>query len=369
MGLYRNQSNTNNCLFKMAYHDFEKLSSVPIAEVCNKLDIQIVRGKQALCFMHDDHKPSMAIYNDTNSWYCFTCGKGGGVIDLVAQYLKKDRDEACNWLEVEFNMKPKPFYWKWEKRAKPISTTKQEETRITVESELLEWVIDHTTLTEKALRFLDSERKIKSEIYQRLNIRALDDADVLIRKLLQTFGKERLITNHLVTEGRYGYYLTWDCPCLLFPYYDETRKLVNIQSRYLEEITGDYPQRFRFIKDSKTYLFNAQLLPQLKRQTPLLVTEGVTDCLAALSAGVNAVAVPGASAFKQRYVDLLKDFTLFICPDKDKPGYKLLSDMKNKMSQRCCEVRELCLDDGSKDIGEYYAKHERLGFGKRYSKH
>ena len=286
------------------------------------------------------------------------------MIDLVAKYLKKDRDEACNWLEVEYNMKPRPYGWKWEKRAKPISTPKQEEFKITVESELLEWVIDHTTLTEKAHRFLDGERKIKPEVYQQLNIRSLDSADVLMHQMLHTFGKERLMANHLIGEHCYGYYLTWDSPCLLFPYYDETGKLVNIQSRYLNEITGNYPQRFRFIKDSKTYLFNAQLLPQLERQARLLVTEGVTDCLATLSAGINAVAVPGASAFKQRYVDLLKDFTLFICPDKDKPGYKLLADMKNKMSQRCCEVRELCLDDGSKDIGEYYAKHEGLRFGK-----
>ena len=347
----------------MAYHNYEKLSSIPIAEVCHKLDIQVVRGKRARCFMHDDHKPSMAIYKDTNSWYCFTCGVGGGVIDLVAKYLKKDRDEACNWLEVEYNMKPKPYGWKWEKRAKPGSIPKQEESKIIVESELLEWVIDHTTLTEKAHRFLGDERKIKPEVYQRLNIRALDNANVFMRQLLQTFGKGRLMANHLITEGRYGYHLTWDCPCLLFPYYDETGKLVNIQSRYLNEITGDYPQRFRFIKDSETYLFNAQLLSQLERQTPLLVTEGVTDCLAALSAGVKAVAVPGASAFKLKYVDLLKDFTLFICPDKDKSGYNLLLDMKNKMSQKCCEVRELCLADGSKDIGEYYSKHEELRFG------
>ena len=314
--------------------------------------------------MHDDHKPSMAVYDKTNSWYCFTCGKGGGVIDLVAQYFNKDRSEACEWLEVEYNIKPKPSHWKWEKRAKPILTTRKEDTRITVESELLEWVIDHTTLTEKAHLFLDGERKIKPEVYRQLNIRALDNANGLISQLLQMFGRERLIANHLISEGSYGYYLTWDCPCLLFPYYDESGKLVNIQSRYLNEITGRYPQRFCFIKDSKTYLFNAQLLPKLERQTPILVTEGVTDCLAALSAGINAVAVPGASAFKQQYVDLLKNFTLFICPDNDKPGYKLLVDMKNKMSQRCCEVRELCLDDGSKDIGDYYAEHERLVFSK-----
>ena len=348
----------------MAYHDFEQLNRIPISNVCNKLDIQIVRGKQALCFMHDDHKPSMAIYMDTNSWYCFTCGKGGGVIDLVAQYFKEDKDEACNWLEVEFDIKPKPSHWKWEKRKPTIVTKKEDAVSVDVENELLEWIIGHTSLTEKAYRFLNDERKIKPDIYQHLNIRAIDNENSLIQRLVQTFGVDRLLKNHIIENGYYGYKLTWNAPCLLFPYYDEKGNLVNIQSRYLNVINGDYPPRFRFIKNSKTYMFNAQILPQLERQTPVLVTEGVTDCLAALSAGINAVAVPGASAFKQRYVDLLKDFTLFICPDKDKPGNNLLMDIKGKMRQKCCEVRELCLDDGSKDIGEYYAKHEKLGFGK-----
>ena len=100
----------------MAIHDFDKLKEISVSDVLEKLDIQVVRGRKALCFMHDDHKPSLTIYKDSNSWFCYTCNKGGNVIDLVEEYFHYDTDKACKWLEVEFNIAPKPVGWKWSKK-------------------------------------------------------------------------------------------------------------------------------------------------------------------------------------------------------------------------------------------------------------
>lgn len=347
----------------MAIHDFDKLKEISVSDVLEKLDIQVIRGRKALCFMHDDHKPSLTIYKDSNSWFCYTCNKGGNVIDLVEEYFHYDTDKACKWLEVEFNIAPKPVGWKWSKKERITTSKNIDAGKIDVDSEILEWVIQNTALTEKAHRFLDGERKIKKEIYESLSIRALDNAADFTQRLLGAFGAKRLLANHILDEGKYGYRLTWDVPCLLFPFYDITGKLVNIQSRFLDPITGDYPPRFRFVRESKTSMFNAPLLKNLPEGAALLVTEGVTDTLAALTFGINAVAVPGASAFKDEYVDLLCDYTIFMCPDKDPAGKGLLKDMKEKMNRRLAVVRELTLADGSKDIGAYYAKHEEIRFG------
>lgn len=346
----------------MAYHDFEKIDAIPIADVCKKLDIAIVRGRRAKCFMHEDHHPSLTIYNNTNSWFCYTCNKGGSVIDLVKEYFKYDTEKACKWLEVEFNISPKPANWKWKKVNRKKIQTDKDAGKIDVDSEILEWVIANTTLTPLSLKFLVEERKIKKEVYEKLNIRSLDDTSI-IDSLITRFGVKRLLDNHILSEGKYGYRLTWNTPCLLFPYYDKTGKLVNIQSRYLKPISGKYPPRFRFIKDSKTSLYNASVLNELAYGDALLVTEGVTDALAAMSCGIKTVAVAGVSAFKEEYVDMLCDYTVFICPDNDKPGKTMLKDIKDKMRARLGVVKELQLADGSKDIGEYYAAHEKLRFG------
>lgn len=347
----------------MTYHDFDKLKEIKILDVLKKLGIEVRKGRKALCFMHDDHQPSLYIYKDDNSWYCYTCGKGGGVIDLVKEYFDYDTDKACKWLEVEFDIVPKPRDWTWgQKKQKPIPD-KEESDKIEVESEILEWIISNTIISNQARRFLEDERKIKRDIYENLNVKSIDNVPELIKKLKAKFGLERLANNNILLNGKREYSLTWDAPCLLFPFYNVEGKLVNIQSRYIGKSQDGYPPRFRFIKDTKTSIFNARRLSELDRFAPVLVTEGVTDCLAALSGGLNAIAIPGAAAFKNEYIDILKEFTLFICPDRDEAGSRLLKDMKEKMKTVYCNVRELKLDDDSKDIGEYYAKHERLRFG------
>ena len=347
----------------MAKHDFEKINSIQITDVCKKLNIALVRERRALCFLHEDHHPSLTIYKDTNSWFCYTCNKGGGVIDLVKEYFKYDTEKACKWLEVEFNIAPKPVNWKWKKVKRKRTQTDKDAGKIDVDSEILEWIIANTTLTPQALKFLEEERKIKKEVSERMNVRALDNAAEMTQRLLSQFGAKRLLDNHIISVGKYGYNLTWNAPCLLFPFYDQAGKLVNIQSRYLKPVSGKYPSRFRFIKDSKTSLYNASVLNDLPESSAVLLTEGITDALAALSCGINTVAVAGVSAFKDEYVDMLCDYTVFICPDNDKPGKNLLKDIKDKMKTRLGVVKELQLADGSKDIGEFYAAHEELRFG------
>lgn len=39
--------------------------------------------KQVPCFYHDDAKPSMTLYLDTNTFFCFTCRKWGGPYDII----------------------------------------------------------------------------------------------------------------------------------------------------------------------------------------------------------------------------------------------------------------------------------------------
>jgi DNA primase len=347
----------------MAKHDFEKINSIQITDVCKKLNITLVRGRRALCFMHEDHHPSLTIYKDTNSWFCYTCNKGGGVIDLVREYFKYDTEKACKWLEVEFNIAPKPANWKWKKVNRKKTQADKDAGKIDVDGEILEWIIANTTLTPLALKFLEDERKIKKEVYERMNIRALDNVAEMTQRLLNQFGAKRLLDNHIISVGKYGYNLTWNAPCLLFPFYDQTGKLVNIQSRYLKPVSGKYPPRFRFIKDSKTYLYNASVLNDLPECSAVLLTEGVTDALAAMSCDIKTVAVAGVSAFKDEYVDMLCDYTVFICPDNDKPGKKMLKEVQEKIGKRLGVVKELQLKDGSKDIGAYYAAHEELRFG------
>lgn len=53
--------------------------------------------------------------------------------------------------------------------------------------------------------------------------------------------------------------------------------------------------RFQFISSQKTRLFNLPVLNTMKFGEDLYISEGITDCLALLSAGKKAVAIPSAT--------------------------------------------------------------------------
>ena len=48
------------------------------------------------CPFHNEKTPSLRIYTDTNTFYCFGCGMGGDVISFVAHLFKMTiLDLAC----------------------------------------------------------------------------------------------------------------------------------------------------------------------------------------------------------------------------------------------------------------------------------
>ncbi len=58
------------------------------------------RGKNlvGLCPFHNEKTPSFHIYPGNNSYYCFGCGKGGGVINFIMDIERLDFLEAVKWL-------------------------------------------------------------------------------------------------------------------------------------------------------------------------------------------------------------------------------------------------------------------------------
>ncbi len=59
---------------------------VPILRIAEQSLAKIKRVGRchvAICPFHEDHTPSLTFYEDTNSFYCFGCAKGGDVIRFV----------------------------------------------------------------------------------------------------------------------------------------------------------------------------------------------------------------------------------------------------------------------------------------------
>jgi DNA primase len=60
------------------------MNNLNILDVCAEFGIEVGPHNKALCPLHEDKRPSMQIYPDTNSFYCWVCQKGGDAVRLKA---------------------------------------------------------------------------------------------------------------------------------------------------------------------------------------------------------------------------------------------------------------------------------------------
>jgi len=64
--------------------ELEQLRNIPITDILGLRNTG--RRRNVVCPWHGDTNPSMVIYPDTNSYYCFGCSRSGqGAIDFVLE--------------------------------------------------------------------------------------------------------------------------------------------------------------------------------------------------------------------------------------------------------------------------------------------
>lgn len=332
-----------------------RLRSLSCEDVAEKLNLTVKRHR-TLCFIHDDHHPSLAFLGkNRNTWFCFVCNKGGNAIDLVREYEKCNFTEACSWLCNEYaipisNEIPKYKLLKIVTTKRPISKDKQK----LFAKEVAQFLIDNSELTATARHFLFGERKLSLNIINELNIVSLDNGCSILNKLVEHFDNQTLINSGLVSNVNGKLYLRLFTPCLLFPYYNQQRELVGVQSRYLGA-NEDAP-RFQFISSQKTRLFNLPILNTLKNDDELYISEGITDCLALLSFGKKAVAIPSATILPQMDLMSLSNYKLRMVPDCDEAGERAFISLQRFFIDRFSFLEAVRLPSGIKDYSDYYKK-------------
>lgn len=65
------------------YHDKDKAKAYPIEQLMTKYGLENRHGQIHCPFHGDDRSPSLKLYYNTNTWFCFGCNNGGDVIDFV----------------------------------------------------------------------------------------------------------------------------------------------------------------------------------------------------------------------------------------------------------------------------------------------
>ena len=305
------------------------LRDLPIEGVAERMGMEVSRHK-ALCPFHDDHHASLSFNVRKNTYRCFVCGEHGGTIDLVMKYLHKNFREACSWLgggEVSSFMVQGSMF-KSSRDSFQDSGFKFQEKPF--DASRYERYFQRPYLSPEAKRFLFEERKLDP----------------------------RVVAWCRLTSWRDRQGVNW----LQIPYYDREGRLVGIQNRNLDssskiQVSGLAP-RFRFPQGSECGIYNLPVLNRLHEGEPLYITEGASDCWAALSAGHKAIAIPSATLLKPKDVRLLETLNrelgtpFHMAPDRDEPGERLFLQLQKVLPN--LEHHQLPL--GCKDYSDYYVK-------------
>ena len=312
--------------------DIDKLKAIPIVEVAERLGIK-VSGHKARCVFHSpDRHPSLRFYENKGSAHCFTCGKHiSNTIDLVMQVMNCSFVKACQWLSdghATYSCD----------NANVSAGQSRETTAATVDLTHLERLIENPRLNSEARRFLFEERKISQEVAARMRLGSLS-RDVPM------------------SGDIHG--IWFNSPALLIPYFSTDGQLVNLQARYLG---SEKKPRFQFPKGARSIIFNAPQLAKLSPGDHLHIAEGVSDCLAMLSAGYKAIAIPSATLLTFNDRQMIGEaaarvegrLELDVWPDNDRAGSELANQLALLATDIGATLHHHKLPEGCKDFGDYW---------------
>lgn len=266
-----------------------------------------------LCQFHSDRDPSLAIYKETQSFYCFGCGKGGDVFNFVM--LK----ENMNFLEALYYLAKKkgierPEFNKEQKR-KYIQMQQIKD----LKGKLLDTLVDIFQNNDKSIvwKYL-KKRGIKEVIIEKYKIGYSNySLEEIKNKLIEKgFSKIQLNISQFFKDNRFYE------NSLIIPI-RQNGKIITLLNRTLNKRQPKY----LYLSNLSRGIFN---LDEASCYKEIIITESVIDALTLIGNGfINIIALNGCKASDNQIEDLkkLKDKQYYICFDndldkEDNPGFK-----------------------------------------------
>ena len=138
----------------MNKEQLQRLRSLPVEAVAERLGLRVVRHK-SLCQFHDDHHASLSYSPSRNTFRCFVCDARGGTIDLVMRHLNMSFPNACRWLANGTNIildTYRPRTPTADRPARPFDAARYAR------------LFEHPWLSDEARTFLFTERRLNPRV-------------------------------------------------------------------------------------------------------------------------------------------------------------------------------------------------------------
>ena len=272
-----------------------------------------------LCPFHNEKTGSFSVSESKQLYYCFGCGKGGGVINFIMEIENLSYPDAVRLLADRAGMVvPEESGDEAPKRRKRLLELNKDAARFF-----------HSMLSapEGALAAeYAAKRQLTPKTIRNFGLGAAPDSwDALIRAMTEKgYTKRELLDAGLVSSGKNGRIYDKFRNRLMFPVIDVRGDVIAFGGRSLDGSEPKYlnsPETAIFSKRRSLYGIN--LAKNTKRGSILLV-EGNIDVVTLHQAGIdNAVATMGTSLTTEQ-TRLISRYAkeIIICYDNDPAGLK-----------------------------------------------
>lgn len=383
----------------------QRLRSLPVEAVAERLGLRVVRHK-SLCPFHDDHHASLSYSPSRNTFRCFVCDARGGTIDLVMRHLNMSFPDACRWLANGTNIildTYRPRTPTADRPARPFDAARYAR------------LFEHPWLSDEARTFLFTERRLNPRVVSWCRLTSWTDRQgthwlqtpyfdasgqlIGLQNRNLDYGKQKGDEGEETgadnkqgqgVEGEQGQAVEGKQGQAIEGKQgqgSENKQGQGSEDKQGQAVKGDGKQgqgsegkqgqgsesreapRFRFPYGSRCTVYNLPVTAMLRPGEPLFITEGCSDCWAMLSAGHKAIAIPSATLLSQADKALLRDLaqrlgtSFHMFPDRDAPGERLFMQLREVLPG----VQHHQLPVDCKDFAEYYvsalAKNKLGGYG------
>lgn len=299
---------------------FEAAKTVNIVDIYNKLASKPAKktpkGGVGLCPFHDDHKPSLALYTDNNTFKCFTgsCGQHGSAIDLVMKMLGVDNKSAAEWICREFGVE-------YENSAS-IPHSEEKESKYSSDA----YLANYETMAKYFQAYLP--KAPNPNFFNERGVGALAEEfrfgycpeGVIFTKKTDV-GKELGLCDDkgvCLFAGRY-----------IVPLTNYKGQVIGFIGRLPNDKVDDNHPKYMISENSpifkkRSFFFNPAALVD-RDSNEVLVVEGVFDALSYIAAGIRNVVSPLGCSLSDSHLNILrsrKDREVIIAFDRDEAGSK-----------------------------------------------
>ncbi len=277
-----------------------------------------------LCPFHNEKTPSFSVEPDRKFYYCFGCGKGGGLISFVQEMEKLSFPEAVEHLAARFGIEVS--YEGGDAPVKSDAAAEKRDRMLELYDRVagsLHHILFNTASAAFALEYLHS-RSISDETAAAFKLGYAPADRFWLNGFLSKKGysAEFLAESGLFAKQNVRYAFFADR--LIFPIVDRRCRTVAFGGRILR---GDGP---KYLNSSESDLFKKGenlfalnlALPSIRKTKKAYICEGYMDVISLHQAGVTNAVAPLGTAFTESQARLLLRWAerVFLVFDSDDAG-------------------------------------------------